>query len=73
VQRNAIGLLVAAIGLGGAMLQTGCRNDAPSAPRMPVPAASNRDTAREHDYVKPLGPDDWRDGRGAPPPVDPGR
>jgi hypothetical protein len=68
VQRNAIGMLIVAMGLGGLMLQSGCRNDAPSAPRMPVPSASNSDTAREHEYIKPLGRDDWRDRRDVPPP-----
>ena len=56
-------------------MQSGCLNDAPSPPRMPVPAASNREHAREQDYVKPLPPEDWRQERDTAPnrPVEPRR
>jgi len=55
--------------IGSAVLY-GCRDDAPPPVRVPVPAASNRDAAREQDYIKPLPPEDWRrdrsDGRPVP-------
>src|SRR5689334_4562430 len=47
-------LLLMNVGLGGAALIAGCRNDAPPPQRVPVPAASNRDQLRERDYVKPM-------------------
>jgi hypothetical protein len=54
--------------LSGVFL-VGCINSAPSTPRAPVPSASNRDAARENDYVKPMPADDWRDApRNAQPP-----
>jgi hypothetical protein len=45
----------------------GCINSAPPPQRVPVPATSNPDAARERDYVKPMPADEWRDPR------DPGR
>jgi hypothetical protein len=42
------------MGLGGAAVTAGCRNDAPPPQRVPVPAASNRDQLHERDYVKPM-------------------
>jgi hypothetical protein len=54
--------------LSGVFL-VGCINSAPSTARAPVPSASNRDAARENDYVKPMPADDWRDApRNAQPP-----
>lgn len=41
----------------GVLAQSGCRDDAPPPPRVPVPAAGNRDQIHERDYVKPLPPD----------------
>ena len=56
------------------LAQTGCRNDAPPTPNVPVPASGNRDAAMERDYVKPMPPtEDWREPRAAPPASDPSR
>ena len=50
----AIGAMVA---LGGGLTLAGCRDDAPSPRRVPVPAADQRDRLRERDEMKPLPAD----------------
>ena len=47
-------VLLAILACGGGLMQLGCRDDAPSPPRVPVPAANNRDQLHEREYVKPL-------------------
>ena len=63
VRRFAMMTLTTLLWCGTALTGTGCRDDAPPPPRVPVPAAGNRDQARERDYQKPLPPDDWRQTR----------
>ncbi len=40
------------------------RDDAPPPPRILVPSAANRDTAREREHMKPMPAEDVRPGRG---------
>ena len=70
VKRFASVALIGVVGFS-TLLQTGCRDDAPPPPRVPVPSSSNRDAVREGDYVKPLPPEDWRQARPPAPSAQP--